>query len=264
MNDELCRSKVDLIIEKEQTEMTQNMNSIMAHHIIGYPTLEKSYEVVQTYIDSGIEILELQIPFSHPTADGITLTEANQQAVENGISLENCFEFYEEIKRYAPDTPIIAMSYLNRLFSYGIEAFCDKLSTSGVNQIIVPDLPFDSPVAEQINKHQAVQLVPVIAPNLNDERLSAMLNLQPDYIYMMSGFNTTGQQFELHPNAQKIIDAIRERTNAKIGIGFGISRGEQVKAVNEIADFAIIGSTLKIAIDENKIKSKLDQLLLNS
>lgn len=236
-------------------------NSIMAHHIIGYPNLADSYTIAQEYIAAGIEILELQVPFSHPTADGATLTDANQKAVDNGITLDNCFEFYKKISEQAPDTPIIAMSYLNRLFSYGITAFCDKLADSGVFEIIIPDLPFDSPTAKAIIDHERVNLVPVIAPNLTDARLQEMLNLQPNYIYMMSGFSTTGQGFELHPNAQKIIEQIKTKTSAKIGIGFGISEGKQVQAVNKIADFAIVGSALKIAIDEKLVREKLADLL---
>lgn len=250
---------------KDLEGMTQTTNtktnSIMAHHIIGYPNLAESYTIAQEYITAGIEILELQIPFSHPTADGATLTDANQKAVENGITLDNCFDFYKTISQQAPDTPIIAMSYLNRLFSYGIAAFCDKLATSGVYEIIIPDLPFDSPTAKAILDHEQVNLVPVIAPNLSDKRLNQMLQLQPNYIYMMSGFSTTGQGFELHPNAQNIIEQIQTKTSAKIGIGFGISKGEEVKAVNRIADFAIVGSALKIAIDESTIQEKLNDLL---
>lgn len=233
----------------------------MAHLVLGYPSLPESIATAEQYIAAGCEILELQIPFSHPTADGPVITQACQEAVEkNNVTVEDCFEAIGDLRNRFPQQEIMVMTYLNRLFTFGIEAFTTALHDLHVTHLIVPDLPVDSPLATQI-MDEGIQLVPVIAANIRPDRLYKLLALGFDFYYLMSDFKITGSGFSLHPQLQEIILVIRKKyPDARIGIGFGISTREQVKLVTASADVAIIGSSLITAQKEGRLEAYFEEL----
>jgi len=232
---------------------------IMAHLVIGYPSLAESRAIAETHIQQGVEILELQIPFSHPTADGSVLSKANQDAVASGTTLLDSLDFIGQLKTDFPQQTMIAMTYLNKIFSFGIEHFCNALKVIGIQHVIVPDLPFDSPLVEMMRGK--IQLVPVIAANISEERLQKILGLKPDFIYIMADYKITGSQFSIHERIAKLVQKIKANCSAKVGLGFGISNGQQVKAVLEVADFAIIGSAFTRAIDEGKLEERYGEIV---
>lgn len=242
--------------------MTETLTPIMAHMVIGYPTLEESRNIAELYIKKGMEILELQIPFSHPTADGTVLTDANRKAVEGGTTMAKSLQFLKELRAKHPNQIIMNMTYVNKLFAFGIKKFCDEMADLKIPYLIVPDLPFDSALTQAIHDHDYVQLVPVISANTSEERLGKILNMKPDYIYIMADYKITGSGFSINPKIQSQIDRIRAASKAKIGLGFGISEKAQVEEVLKIADFAIIGSALTKAVDEGTIEEKVDSLVL--
>lgn len=232
----------------------------MAHTVIGYPTIEKSRKIVDQYINANFEILELQIPFSHPTADGSILTQANQIAAEH-TSVNESFAFLKEVKVAYPKQEIMAMTYLNKVFAYGIKAFCDQLAAVNIAYLIVPDLPFDSPFANEIHQHSKVQLVPVLSANVGEKRLEKIMELKPDYLYVMADYKITGSSFSIHPKIKDLIARAKSLHPCKVGLGFGISTKEQVNTVLEVADFAIMGTALMRAVNENTITEKLLDLV---
>lgn len=233
----------------------------MGHLVLGFPSLERSYQMAREYVLSGVKYLELQIPFSHPTADGIVITDANRTAVEtNGVSINDCMELFEKLRAEFPEQAIIPMTYLNKVFSFGIMDFVETLKQQGIQQLIIPDLPFDAPQADFI-REQGLDLVPVIAPNIKMERLHSVLALNPTLIYIMSDFKITGGDFGLNKAMDQCISTIRSKSKAQIGIGFGISTGEDVANVLEIADYAIVGSSLLRAEAEGKLSDKLSELV---
>lgn len=232
---------------------------IMAHTVIGYPTLLESKAVVETYIDKGFEILELQIPFSHPTADGAVLTQANRVAAME-VSTQEAFDFLKEIRQDAPSQKMMVMTYLNKVFAFGIQAFCEQLRACEIPYLIIPDLPFDSPLAKQIHEHDFVQLVPVLSANVDAERLKVAMSQKPDYVYLMADFKITGTGFSLHKNLQNLVDDLKTLHPAKVGLGFGIKTADEVKAALNLADFAIMGSALTVAIDEGTLLEKVEDL----
>lgn len=234
-----------------------NTIPIMAHMVIGYPSYQESRQLAEKYIKSGMEILELQIPFSHPTADGTVLTEANRKAVRGGTTLGMSIDFLKEVRTNHPQQCVMAMTYINKLFSYGIRKFCDDLQQAQTPYLIIPDLPFDSPLALEIHEHPYAQLIPVISANTSAKRLDQALANKPDYIYLMADYKITGSGFSIHPKIQQVIENIRKAGNTKVGLGFGISDKAQVAEVLKVADFAIIGSAFTKAIDSGEIDEKL-------
>ena len=237
---------------------------VMAHLVLGYPSLQESIETAVTYIEAGCAILELQIPFSHPTADGPVITQACQYAVEqHHTTVADCLEAIGTIAAKYPEQEIIVMTYLNRLFTFGIEAFTTAMLEMGVERIIVPDLPVHTPIAQKFISF-GVKLVPVLAANVGDARLSELLAQDFDFYYLMSDFKITGSGFSLNPRLQQIIATIRNRKpDASVGIGFGISSREQVAQVLETADYAIIGSSLIKAKAENRLHEYLNSLQMS-
>jgi tryptophan synthase alpha chain len=222
---------------------------IMAHLVLGYPTLAESIQTAEKYIQSGVEILELQIPFSHPTADGPVITAACQVAVkEQKVSVIQSLEAIETIRTRYPKQEIIVMSYVNRVFSYGLARFFAKMEQLNIKHLIVPDLPVDAALAQNTANYKDapnLKLVPVLATNTTQERLEKLSAMHFDFYYLMSDFKITGSGFGLNPNLKGMIAGIKKRNpNARVGIGFGISTPEQAKIVSKEADYAIIGSAL--------------------
>ena len=231
---------------------------IMGHLVMGYPSLEQSYQNARTYAKAGFEILELQIPFSHPTADGTVITQANRIATEeNHVTIEDCFKLIKQLKDEFPQQEIVIMTYLNKVYHYGIDNFIEQSNQLGVKNLIIPDLPFDDVIAKKINASNKVKVIPVIAANIPNDRLEKAIDQDPDHFYIMSEFKITGQGFGLHENITSRIEFIKSKSKAKIGIGFGISTKEHVNTITSIADYAIIGSALINADNEGKLQEKV-------
>lgn len=113
---------------------------LMTHIVVGYPDLETSFKIVETMVNSGVDLMELQIPFSEPIADGPTILYANHIALKNGVKTKNCFEFSFKITQMF-DIPFLFMTYYNILFKYGVSKFALDMKKSGLKGAIVPDLP---------------------------------------------------------------------------------------------------------------------------
>jgi len=237
---------------------------IMAHLVLGYPTLAESLRTAATYLAAGVEVLELQIPFSHPTADGPVITAACQEATRQGVSVHDCVAAIRELRDQNPSQEIIVMSYLNRIYTYGFQAFVNEMVAAGVKHLIIPDLPADG-AQSFISPGSPLKIVPVLAANTSEVRLKKLLESGFDFFYLMSDFKITGSGFSLHPNLKAIIQHIREHPlnkDSKIGIGFGISTPEQALLIAEEADLAIIGSALIQAQKAGKLPEYLESLQL--
>ena len=234
---------------------------VMGHLVLGYPTLAESIRTAAQYVQAGVEILELQIPFSHPTADGPVITAACQEAVNRQrVGMADCLAAIRTIRDQHPHQEIMVMSYINRIFTYGLGNFGREMTALGIRHLIVPDLPVDSPLAAALTDFPGFknleslhpQLVPVLAANVSDARVEKLLALGFDFFYLMSDFKITGSTFSLHPRLKEIIATIKAPiphsqfpiTKRRVGIGFGISTPAQARLVATEADIAIIGSAL--------------------
>lgn len=236
---------------------------LMAHLVLGYPSLSKSVEVAETYVKAGVSILELQIPFSHPTADGPVITHACQKATAQGVRVQDCLDAIAALRAQWPDQEIMVMSYLNRIYTYGLERLMVALRGCGVRHLIVPDLPVDSALAhDHFSEEAGVRLVPVLAANAAEERIDQLCAAGFDFFYFMSDFKITGSDFSLNPRLEQLIERVRERNpHARTGIGFGISNPAQVRLATGIADVAIVGSALISAFEKGELEGRLGALL---
>lgn len=227
--------------------------TIMGHLVIGYPTLYESYEIAKFYIKNGIDILELQIPFSNPTADGSIITLANKVAINNGISWNDCLDFLNQFKIEFPDQKVYLMTYLNKLLAVNLKKIFYNL--------IIPDLPFDSFEYFNIKNRSIIDLIPVIGVNITEYRLNALLEKKPEFIYIMSGFKITGSCFNLHKKICLLIQRIKKQSFfTKVGIGFGVSSYKDAQSISNIADVVIVGSALIKAQKLGKLQEKIFEI----
>lgn len=236
---------------------------VMAHLVLGYPNLEESLRTAETYIRAGVQVLELQIPFSHPTADGPVITAACREAVRQGVTLRDCLVAIGDLRRRFPEQEIVVISYLNPIYSFGFQKFMSEIELLGIRHLIVPDLPVDEKLLMVGGGRWTVKLVPVLAANVSDARLGKLLDMGFDFFYLMSDFKITGSAFSLNPRLKNLISKIKSGGDAKsprVGIGFGITTPEQARLVAAEADLAIIGSALIQAQREERLEIYLEKL----
>lgn len=218
----------------------------------GSPTLEGTADVLLAIQRRGIDLVEVGIPFSDPLADGPVIQTAATKALRNGMNLKLLFEQLRAIKGQVT-IPLILMGYLNPILHYGIERFCQSCVDSGVSGMIIPDLPFKDyleqvkPVADRYD----LRVVMLITPETSDERIRFIDDNTDGFIYMVSSAATTGAQRSFDEQKQayfRRIDAMQLR-NPRM-IGFGISNRQTLRAAQDNAAGAIIGSRFVTLLSE--------------
>jgi tryptophan synthase alpha chain len=233
---------------------------LMAHLVLGHPSLEQSVATAQQYADAGVRYIEVQLPFSHPTADGLTITQANRTALSQEPDWAHYWQAIGQLTRSIPTERLVLMTYANRIVGGGLQHFVARLQQSGITQLIVPDLPLDTPAAEELIA-SGIDLFPVIAANTPPERISRLLHHRPRFVYIMAGYRLTGQAFTLDARIASLVSHIRgQLPTAEVGIGFGISSPADVNAVLRVADIAIVGSALIQAQERGELSRILAQL----
>ena len=220
----------------------------------GCPTLEGTGDVILTMQRRGIDFIEVGIPFSDPLADGPVIQTAATHALKNGMNLRTLFAQLKAIKDNV-QIPLILMGYLNPILHYGIEAFCQSCADSGVSGMIIPDLPFDDylnlvkPVADKYD----LRVIMLITPETSDERIRFIDEHTDGFIYMVSSAAITGAQKSFDDAKQEYFRRINGMNlrNPRM-IGFGISNKQTLKAAQDNAAGAIIGSKFVTLLNESE------------
>jgi tryptophan synthase alpha chain len=239
-----------------------NRKALIAYITAGIPNVSKTIEIVPRLASLGCDIIELGIPFSDPLADGVTIQEASFKALRNGFTLETCLEM-TSIIRHRTDVPIVYMSYCNPILSFGIERFSNECRKSGVDGIIVPDLPPDEAIEIQdIMNEQGIHCIYLLAPNSPRERIALVEKKSNGFIYLVSLTGVTGTRKSLPANLESYVMEVREQTTKPLCVGFGISTPEQGRSVARVADGVIIGSKFVQLIGDNSI-DKLTQFTIS-
>ena len=231
---------------------SQNRKLLSLYFCAGCPTFESTTDIILATQRRGIDMVEVGIPFSDPLADGPVIQSAATQALRNGMSLKKLFEQLKSIKEEVK-MPLVLMGYLNPILHYGIEAFCQSCAESGVSGMIIPDLPFDDylnivkPVADRYD----LRVIMLITPETSDERIRFIDDHTDGFIYMVSSAAITGAQKNFDDAKQEYfrrINAMNLR-NPRM-IGFGISNQQTLKAAQDNAAGAIIGSKFVTLLNE--------------
>ena len=218
----------------------------------GSPTLEGTADVILAMQRKGIAMIEVGIPFSDPLADGPVIQSAATKALKNGMTLNTLFTQLETIKDQV-EIPLVLMGYLNPILHFGIEQFCQRCVEAGVSGAIIPDLPFDDylnlvkPIADRYD----LRIIMLITPETSEERIRFIDDHTDGFIYMVSSAAITGTQKSFDDAKQayfRKINAMNLRNPCMIG--FGISNAQTLKAAQDNAAGAIIGSKFVSLLDE--------------
>lgn len=218
---------------------------IMAHMVACFPSHAASREVARGLADGGCAYLEVQFPFSDPTADGPDIQRACAAALGAGFTISDGFTLIAEI-RTLTSTPIFLMSYANLLFTRGIEKFLRECAERGVQGVIVPDLPpdYDEGLFEAAAR-AGLTAVPVVSPSMRQERLERIGRLRPPFIYATLRIGTTGSFTTVDDAGVAFLEKVRSlcpESPAKVLGGFGVSTAAQVNALSAHAHAVVIGS----------------------
>lgn len=228
-------------------------NILSIYFTAGFPKLGDTCEVIQELEANGIDLIEIGIPFSDPMADGPTIQDSGTIALRNGMTLRVLFDQLRDIRR-SVKIPLIMMGYLNPIMRYGFDNFCRKCKETGIDGVIIPDLPFKDyieqykPVAGQYD----IKIIMLITPETSEERVRLIDEHTDGFIYMVSSAATTGAQKSFDEKKQdyfRKIDAMNLR-NPRL-IGFGISNKATLESAQANASGAIIGSKFITLLKES-------------
>lgn len=248
-------------------ENSKDKKLLSLYFCAGCPTLEGTADVILSMQRHGIAMVEVGIPFSDPLADGPVIQEAATRALRNGMTLSILFSQLQAIKDQV-QIPLVLMGYLNPILHYGIERFCQACVEAGVSGAIIPDLPFEDylnlvkPIADKYD----LRIIMLITPETGEERIRLIDDNTNGFIYMVSSASITGTQKSFDEQKQEYFRRIDQMNlrNPRM-IGFGISNAQTLKAAQDNAAGAIIGSKFVALLNEanGDVDAALDQLLDN-
>ncbi|ASD22205.1 tryptophan synthase subunit alpha [Cryobacterium sp. LW097] len=215
---------------------------------VGFPTLTESIDAAVAIATSGVDILELGLPYSDPVMDGPVIQAATQQALANGFRLRHGFEAVAAITGQV-DTPVLMMTYWNPVLQYGVDRFADDLAAAGGAGLITPDLiPDDAQTWLDASERAGLDRVFLAAPSSSDERLLQAVTRSRGFVYAVSTMGITGARSDVDSAARVLVTRLREAGSVNACVGLGISTPAQVREVLEYADGAIVGSALVKAL----------------
>ncbi|NBJ16509.1 MAG: tryptophan synthase subunit alpha [Dehalobacter sp. 4CP] len=248
-------------IEKQIEAMRREKKILlMTHQIIGYPDFAANEKAIECFYNNGVDLIELQIPFSDPIADGPVFTKSNQAVLEKGIKVSDCLKFIERMARKYP-IPFLVMTYYNILYQYGVEAFIDRCKEIGVQGTIVPDAPLDEArVYYDYSRQQGLAAVSIATPYSDPKRLQEIADIGSGFIYYVPRKGVTGSKTTFDSEILDGIQKAKKETGKTIAVGFGIQGPEDVAHLIGTADIAIIGSKIQLVLETEGL-SGLDQFL---
>jgi tryptophan synthase alpha chain len=223
---------------------------LMTHLVLGYPSFAVNREVIGQMVANGVDIIELQIPFSEPMADGPMIIKANQEAIAGGTKVADCLAFAAEMAAKYP-IPFLFMTYYNILFKYGVEKFLQKAKEIGIRGFIIPDLPPEEG-EEYLRLAKEFDLAPIqiFAPTSTEERMRTLAGHGAGLIYCVARRGVTGSKTEFDASFDAYLARCRKATDLPLAVGFGISSREDVRILTGRADLAVIGTATIRLVEE--------------
>lgn len=210
----------------------------------GDPDLETTSAIVRAMADAGADLIELGIPFSDPTAEGPVIQSANTRALGAGTTTDKIFDLVRDLRRDVA-VPLVFMTYANVVYSYGAEAFISACADTGIDGLILPDIPYEEKGEfDPICKRYGVDLVSLVAPT-SAGRIATVAREASGFLYVVSSLGVTGVRSEITTDVGAMVKLIREANpDIPCAVGFGISTPEQAAGMAALSDGAIVGSAI--------------------
>lgn len=216
----------------------------------GDPDLQTTAACVRAAVRGGADLIELGIPFSDPTAEGPVIQAANERALKGGVTTDRIFDLVVELRRDVT-VPMVFMTYANVVYSYGVERFCDRCVETGIDGMILPDVPFEE--KEEFApacRARGLDFVSLIAPT-SENRVAMIAREAEGFLYIVSSMGVTGVRSEITTDIGAMVKLVRENTSIPCAVGFGISTPAQAKKMADLSDGAIVGSAIVRLIAEH-------------
>ena len=215
----------------------------------GDPSLEITQQLLYAMEEAGADIIEIGIPFSDPIAEGPVIQAANERALAAGCTTDRLFETVKKAREKV-QVPMVFLTYLNPIFTYGKERFMERCREYGIQGVIVPDMPFEEKgeLREVCTKY-GIEIISLIAPT-SHERITAIAKEAEGYIYCVSSLGVTGMRKEISTDIQGMVDKVRQVTKVPCAVGFGISTPEQAQQMAAVSDGVIVGSRIVKIVEE--------------
>ncbi|NBD22365.1 tryptophan synthase subunit alpha [Paenibacillus glycinis] len=224
---------------------------LMTHQILGYPDFDANYEMIRLFHENGVEIVELQLPFSEPIADGPVFLKANQASLENGTTTEQCLRFARKVVADFPGIAFVFMTYYNIVVRQGIQAFVRTCADIGIRGLIVPDAyPEESDDFLQACREHGVEPILIVTPYTSDERLAYLSRQTGGFLYCAARKGVTGSKTTFGEETDAFLARVRAVARTPVAVGFGIQHAEDVAFLRGKSDIAIIGTRLLTLLEE--------------
>lgn len=219
--------------------------ALVVYLTAGDPSPAETPDIVEAAYHAGADIVELGVPFSDPSADGVVIQEAMQRALAAGGGLGSTLAGVAELRRRACDVPLVLFGYYNPIFVHGVERFADAAADAGVDAVLTVDVPVDEldelrlPLAAR-----GVDVVPLVAPTTGPERMARVRALAPPFVYYISITGITGAALHNAAAVAERVATVREATASPVAVGFGIKTADDAAAVAQYADAVVVGSAV--------------------
>jgi tryptophan synthase alpha chain len=236
--------------ETIKNKLSEKKILLMTHLVLGYPSFAVNREVIRQMVENGVDLIEMQIPFSEPVADGPMILKANQESIAKGAKVEQCLEFAAEITAEF-HIPFLFMTYYNILYRYGLEKFINRAYDFNIQGFIIPDLPPEEG-KEYLEQVKSLNMAPiqVFAPTSSQERMQFLARNGAGFIYCVARRGVTGQKTDFDLDFNDYIGRCRRATSLPLAVGFGIRSREDVDFLTGKADIAVIGTETIRLVDE--------------
>ena len=232
----------------------KNEKAFVTYMTAGLPSMEGCRDVILAQADAGIDVIELGIPFSDPVADGPVIQEASYKSIRLGTNLKKVFDMLYKVREEDHcHVPVVFMMYYNTILYYGLEAFVERCMETGVDGLIVPDVPFEEQeeIQKYLDKPKAPVLIQLVAP-VSKDRVPKILKNARGFVYCVSSMGVTGQDSgAFHKNISQYLKDVKAVSKVPVMMGFGIKQPKDVENYKEVIDGCIVGSALIKFMEEN-------------
>jgi len=224
-----------------KTKLKEKPILLMTHMVLGYPSFEDNWKMLEVMEACGADVVELQFPFSEPVADGPVFVLANQASLDSGTTVEQCFAFFKKASSHF-SMPLLMMGYYNTVHAMGEKKFCQRIKEAGGVGSILPDLPIQYS-AEYFSACQEQDLSPIqiVTPNASTERLKVLAGHSRGFVYCVARKGVTGKDTAFE-GLDTYLARVRSVTNLPLALGFGVKSHEDIRSLIGKADMAIIGT----------------------
>jgi len=234
-----------------RTRMKEKDILLMTHLVLGYPSFEDSFKIIEAMVAAGVDLMELQIPFSDPIADGPVILRANQKALSDGATVRESLDLAKTVAETF-DIPFLIMTYYNILFKYGTDRFVAEMADRQLKGAIIPDLPpEEGDVYLKAMEKQGLAPILIFSPTTSIERMKYLSSSAGGFVYCVARKGVTGQDTSFSEKLGDYLSRCREATDLPLAVGFGVKQKEDVDFLKGKADIAVIGTqTIRIVEEE--------------